>query len=115
MTHQEGADHKDNIRQIVREGYAKVASRGSSCCGPSASPCCGPSPSETLVRGIGYTEEDLAALREKQDRGKGFNPAIIFRRLSELVPEDAVVSVDVGSSTYSFGRYFECKRQSILM
>jgi thiamine pyrophosphate-dependent acetolactate synthase large subunit-like protein len=31
------------------------------------------------------------------------------------VPADAVIAVDVGNNTYSFGRYFECKRQSVLM
>ena len=40
---------------------------------------------------------------------------MIFSELSEAVPEDAILSVDVGNNTYSFGRYFECKRQSVLM
>ena len=31
------------------------------------------------------------------------------------VPEDAIIAVDVGNNTYSFGRYFECTRQSVLM
>ena len=30
-------------------------------------------------------------------------------------PADAVIAVDVGNNTYSFGRYFECQRQSVLM
>lgn len=41
--------------------------------------------------------------------------AFLFHHLSEAAPEDAVIAVDVGNNTYSFGRYFECKRQSILM
>ncbi len=53
--------------------------------------------------------------RENQDHGQGLNSAIIFRHLSELIPEDAIIAVDVGNNTYSFGRYFECKRQSVLM
>ena len=32
--------------------------------------------------------------------------------MTRLVPEDAVIAVDVGNNTYSFGRYFECKRGS---
>ena len=35
--------------------------------------------------------------------------------LSRLIPADAVIAVDVGNNTYSFGRYFECSQQSILM
>jgi thiamine pyrophosphate-dependent acetolactate synthase large subunit-like protein/nitrite reductase/ring-hydroxylating ferredoxin subunit len=42
-------------------------------------------------------------------------PAAIFAALSDLVPEDAVLAVDVGNHAYSFGRYFETKQQSVLM
>ena len=53
--------------------------------------------------------------RSKDDLGKGLNSAIIFDVMGRVVPEDAVISVDVGNNAYSFGRYFECKKQSILM
>lgn len=53
--------------------------------------------------------------RERQDNGQGINSALIFKHLQELVPEDAVLPVDVDSNTYSFGRYFECARQSVIM
>jgi thiamine pyrophosphate-dependent acetolactate synthase large subunit-like protein/nitrite reductase/ring-hydroxylating ferredoxin subunit len=55
------------------------------------------------------------ASRRSDDRGKGVNSAAIFEVMSELVPADAVISVDVGNNTYSFGRYFECQQQSVLM
>lgn len=47
-------------------------------------------------------------------RGR-MHPALVFKHLSELAPEDAVICVDVGNNTYSFGRFFECKNQSVLM
>ena len=53
--------------------------------------------------------------RRADDRGKGVNSATIFEVMSRLLPDDAVVAVDVGNNTYSFGRYFECRRQRILM
>jgi thiamine pyrophosphate-dependent acetolactate synthase large subunit-like protein len=53
--------------------------------------------------------------REAVDQGKGLSSAALFSALGRHVPPDAVVAVDVGNNTYSFGRYFECKRQSILM
>ncbi|MCA0899119.1 thiamine pyrophosphate-dependent enzyme [Microbulbifer agarilyticus] len=53
--------------------------------------------------------------RVQDDRGKGLNSAVIFHWLGELVPEDAVIAVDVGNNTYSFGRYFESKGQRVLM
>jgi thiamine pyrophosphate-dependent acetolactate synthase large subunit-like protein/nitrite reductase/ring-hydroxylating ferredoxin subunit len=49
------------------------------------------------------------------DRGKGVNSVSIFDALSRLAPADAVIAVDVGNNTYSFGRYFESQGQSILM
>lgn len=49
------------------------------------------------------------------DRQAGLNSALIFQTLAEVVPEDAIIPVDVGNNTYSFGRYFECKKQTILM
>lgn len=53
--------------------------------------------------------------REKQDREKGINSASIFAAMSQIIPDNAVVAVDVGNNTYSFGRYFESQSQSILM
>ena len=57
---------------------------------------------------------------EKENRrqdvsDKGVNSALIFETLSKLVPDDAVIAADVGNNTYSFGRYFECAGQSVLM
>ncbi len=49
------------------------------------------------------------------DRSNGLNSSLIFAALSATAPADAVVAVDVGNNTYSFGRYFECKGQRVLM
>ena len=54
--------------------------------------------------------------RRAQDAaGRGIASARVFDALSRIAPADAVVAVDVGNNTYSFGRYFECRRQSVLM
>jgi pyruvate oxidase len=53
--------------------------------------------------------------RRSDDRGAGINSAAIFSALTEHVPDDAILAVDVGNNTYSFGRYFECERQAVLM
>jgi pyruvate oxidase len=55
------------------------------------------------------------ASRRQDNSGKGINSASIFDSLSRLAPKNAIIAVDVGNNTYSFGRYFECKEQSILM
>jgi thiamine pyrophosphate-dependent acetolactate synthase large subunit-like protein len=53
--------------------------------------------------------------RAADDAGRGVSSAAVFEALSRLAPDDAVIAVDVGNTTYSFGRYFECKRQPVLM
>lgn len=55
------------------------------------------------------------ARRRGEERGEGVASANIFDSLTRLCPEDAIIAVDVGNNTYSFGRYFECKRQAVLM
>ena len=35
--------------------------------------------------------------------------------MERQIPDDAVIAVDVGNHAYSFGRYFECKRHTVLM
>lgn len=59
---------------------------------------------------------DEKARRCNDDRGKGLNSATVFRELSRCVPENAILAVDVGNNTYSFGRYFETRPgQRVLM
>lgn len=58
---------------------------------------------------------DEKASRRRDDRGQGMNSALVFDVLTRLVPDDAIIPVDVGNNTYSFGRYFECAGQSVLM
>jgi len=53
--------------------------------------------------------------RLAEERGQGIHSAAIFEALSELCPEDAIIAVDVGNNTYSFGRYFETGGQRVLM
>ena len=59
---------------------------------------------------------DEKAQRARESDGDGINSARLFAEMSAVVPEDAVIAVDVGNNTYSFGRYFEAKRgQECLM
>ncbi len=58
---------------------------------------------------------DEKASRRGDDLGHGVNSASVFDVLSKAAPADAVIAVDVGNNTYSFGRYFECREQRVLM
>jgi thiamine pyrophosphate-dependent acetolactate synthase large subunit-like protein len=60
-----------------------------------------------------WRNEKRARLAE--DRGKGVHSAAVFAELSRQCPSDAIVAVDVGNNTYSFGRYFETCGQRVLM
>ncbi|MEO1062233.1 MAG: thiamine pyrophosphate-binding protein [Actinomycetota bacterium] len=53
--------------------------------------------------------------RQEDDRGEGISAAALFESLTRVVPADAVMPVDVGNNTYSFGRYFEVDRQAVIM
>ncbi len=53
--------------------------------------------------------------RRTRSDGRVIDSATIFEAMSRQVPEDAIIAVDVGDNAYSFGRYFECVRQSVLM
>ncbi len=53
--------------------------------------------------------------RVADDRGAGVSAAAVFAALSDHLPADAVVSVDVGNHAYSLGRYLESKGQPVLM
>lgn len=59
---------------------------------------------------------DEKASRISEEGDNGIHSAAIFAALSKLAPDDAIIAVDVGNNTYSFGRYFETKgTQRVLM
>ena len=53
--------------------------------------------------------------RLSETRGQGLHAAAVFEALTRLCPADAIIAVDVGNNTYSFGRYFESQGQRVLM
>jgi thiamine pyrophosphate-dependent acetolactate synthase large subunit-like protein len=69
--------------------------------------------SELAERWAIWREEKHSRLDD--DLGKGLNSAVVFAALGTAVSDDAVIAVDVGNNTYSFGRYFESRGQRILM
>ena len=49
------------------------------------------------------------------DCGDALSSIAVFDAMNKITPENAVIAVDVGNNTYSFGRYFESKNQAVLM
>ena len=60
-----------------------------------------------------WREEKRSRMRD--DQGGGLNSSTVFAALGDTVSRNAIIAVDVGNNTYSFGRYFECRQQRILM
>jgi pyruvate oxidase len=84
-------------RHHLRPGAARPARHGSRSTSARSSPSAGAS---------GARRRNAGAGRPRPGRR---NSAAIFAALSGL-PADAIMAVDVGNNTYSFGRYFECER-----
>jgi thiamine pyrophosphate-dependent acetolactate synthase large subunit-like protein/nitrite reductase/ring-hydroxylating ferredoxin subunit len=68
---------------------------------------------ELATRWAIWREEKRRRLGE--DHGRGVHSAAVFEALTRLCPADAIIAVDVGNNTYSFGRYFESQGQRVLM
>jgi ubiquinone/menaquinone biosynthesis C-methylase UbiE len=89
---------KEEIRKVVREGYAKIAKQNSSCCAPVKS-CCGSTDlARDISRNIGYTEEELKAVPEGANLGLGCGNPVALASLKE-----GETVLDLGS-----GAGFDC-------
>ncbi len=89
---------KKEIKKAVKEGYAKIAKRGSSCCGPVDS-CCGSTDlAQTISKSIGYAEEELNAVPEGANLGLGCGNPVALASLRE-----GETVLDLGS-----GAGFDC-------
>jgi len=91
----------EDVREVVRKSYAKIARDTSAgCCGPGIS-CCGSSPqdSEELAKKLGYSKEELEALPEGANMGLSCgNPGA----LAALRPGEVVLDLGSGGGFDAF-------------
>lgn len=74
---------KEKIKQVVREGYAKIVKQDSSCCG-SVNSCCGSTDlAQDISRGIGYTEEEIKTVPDGANLGLGCGNPVALASLRE--------------------------------
>ncbi len=74
---------KEETIKIVREGYAKVAKQGSSCCAP-ADTCCGSTgKARDISKFVGYSDEELSSVPEAADMGLGCGNPVAIALLKE--------------------------------
>ena len=81
------AQDKDSVRQSVRSAYADIASeKREGCCGPKTCSC-GTSDPNTLAKGVGYSDDELAVVPNGANMGLSCgNPtAIAGLRAGETV------------------------------
>jgi arsenite methyltransferase len=89
---------KEEVRKVVREGYAQVAKSGSSCCAPQSS-CCGATNAVAdMSKKVGYTDEDIGSVPEGANLGLGCGNPVALASLKE-----GEVVLDLGS-----GSGFDC-------
>jgi len=73
----------EEIRKVVREGYAEIAKKGDSCCAPVSS-CCGqPSQIEDTSKKIGYSDDEMDSVPEGANLGLGCGNPVALASLKE--------------------------------
>ncbi len=87
------------IKKVVREGYAKIAEQGSSCCGSVNSCCGGVDVAQDISRKIGYTEEELKNAPEGANLGLGCGNPVALASLKE---GETVLDLGSGAGFDSF-------------
>ena len=89
---------ESEIKKKVREGYAQIAKKESSCCA-SVNPCCGSADlAQTTSKNIGYTDEELGSIPEGANLGLGCGNPVALASLAE-----GETVLDLGS-----GAGFDC-------
>jgi arsenite methyltransferase len=88
----------EEMKKLVREGYAKVARSEKSCCGQESSCCRTRDAAQDIGRAIGYSEEELETVPEGSNLGLGCGNPLALASLKE-----GDVVLDLGS-----GAGFDC-------
>jgi len=74
---------EEKIRKKVREGYAEIAKKETSCCGTAVSCCSSPDTYKEISKKMGYTEEELRSVPEGANLGLGCGNPIALASLEE--------------------------------
>ncbi len=92
-----------DIKKIVKEGYAKVAKQGTSCC--SSNSCCSSSnTARDISKTVGYSDDEMNAVPEGANLGLGCGNPVAIASLRE-----GDVVLDLGSGA-GFDAFLAVKR-----
>jgi len=81
-----------DIKKIVKEGYAEIATQSGSCCGPASSCCGSVDLAQDISRKIGYSDEELKTVPESSNLGLGCGNPVTLASL-----RDGETVLDLGS------------------
>ncbi|MFA5008682.1 MAG: arsenite methyltransferase [Candidatus Omnitrophota bacterium] len=81
----------DKIKNIVKEGYAKIATQNTSCC-PCGSCCGGANSAKDISKTIGYRDKEMDAVPDGANLGLGCGNPVAIASLKE-----GEVVLDLGS------------------
>jgi SAM-dependent methyltransferase len=88
----------EEIKQLVRQGYAKAVSRNTSCC--SGSSCCGGTDqSKNISKKVGYSDAQINAVPEGANLGFGCGNPVALASLRE---GDRVLDLGSGAGFDAF-------------
>jgi arsenite methyltransferase len=88
----------EQMKELVKQGYAKVAKIGSLCCTPKSSCCESPGISKNISKKIGYSNEEISSVPDGANLGLGCGNPTALASLKE-----GEVVLDLGS-----GAGFDC-------
>ncbi len=88
----------EDIKNVVRERYCKIAKQNTSCCSTSKSSCCGNISAKDISKKIGYSDKELNTVPKDSNLGLGCGNPIA---LASLKKGETVL--DLGS-----GAGFDC-------
>jgi len=88
----------EDIKKIVRESYAKIASRGDGCCGSNSSCCDSLNSNKEISKSIGYSDEETGSFSDA-NLGLGCGNPTAFSGIKE---GDVVLDLGSGAGFDAF-------------
>lgn len=87
-----------DIKKYVREGYAKIAQQGGSCC-PTSSCCGSTNQAQDISKAVGYSDTEMSAVPEGANLGLGCGNPVAIASLKE---GDIVLDLGSGAGFDAF-------------
>ncbi len=88
----------DEIKKIVREGYAKAVKQTTSCCSTSSC-CCGMEQAKDISKKVGYSDSEINTVPEGANLGFGCGNPVALASLKE---GDVVLDLGSGAGFDAF-------------